>query len=229
MYKKNILKHAPIDESMPDIVSAKNVLPDWYKNTHRFNNSNTNKIPVDLTFKLCPSFSDSLMSGYIIPLPLDIAIEQTEHGPSITWGDASLKILDLRQKGLNNLLPVPEGYSNLHFTWLIQHYIKIPKNYSALITHPLNRFDLPFITLSGVVDGEFAMYNGNIPVFFSNSFEGIIPSGTPIAQIIPFKTENWDSEKDLNIIKEAKKNEITSKRKAFGWYKNNIWKKKIYN
>jgi hypothetical protein len=79
------------------------------------------------------------------------------------------------------------------------------------------------------VDGEFALYGGNVPVFFSSSFEGVIPEGTPIMQIIPFKTENWVSEKDLNIIEEGERNHKISSRKAFGWYKQNIWKKKTYN
>jgi hypothetical protein len=229
MKKNNILKYASLDSNIQDVVPIKLKVPEWYKNTPGIQDGkNIKKIPVDFTFKVCSPFLDALTSGYSIPLPMDIAIEQTEKGPSISWGDNS-KILDLRDKQSNSLLPTPQGHSDLHFVWRLQHYIKIPKGYSAIFTHPLNRFDLPFTTLSGIVDGEFALHGGNVPVFFSSSFEGVIPEGTPIIQIIPFKTESWVSKKDLTIIEEAEKNNINSLRKAFGWYKQNIWKKKIYS
>jgi|694.fasta_scaffold84553_3 hypothetical protein len=231
MKKNNVLKYASSDKDIPGILPIKLNVPEWYKNTpglQEVNNKNMKKIPGNFTFKSCSPFLDALTSGYSIPLPMDIAIEQTDHGPSITWGDDS-KILDLRNQEDNLLLPVPQGHSDLHFVWRVQHFIKIPKGYSAIFTHPLNRFDLPFTTLSGIVDGEFALYGGNVPVFFSSSFEGVIPEGTPIMQIIPFKTENWVSEKDLNIIEEGERNHKISSRKAFGWYKQNIWKKKTYN
>ena len=61
-----------------------------------------------------------------------------------------------------------------------------------MITHPLNRNDLPFITISGIVDGNFAISaDGNVPFYIKNNFEGIIPQGTPIAQLIPFYRQNW--------------------------------------
>lgn len=231
MKRKNILKYALVDNDMPDIAPIKLSTPEWYKNilkTEGTNTKNIKKIPIDFTVKMCSPFLDAITSGYSVPLPMDIAIEQTEQGPSISWGDDT-KILTLRNKQPNILLPVPEGHSDLHFAWQIQHCIKIPKGYSAIFTQPLNRFDLPFTTLSGIVDGEFALYAGEIPVFFSSSFEGVIPEGTPIMQILPFKTENWVSKKDSTIIEEAEKNKKSSARKAFGWYKQNIWKKKIYS
>ena len=73
------------------------------------------------------------------------------------------------------------------------------------------------------------MQNGNIPVFFSKTFEGIIKAGTPIAQIIPFKTENWTSELDPLILEEGHKNSKRSTMAAYGWYKQHFWKKKKYD
>ena len=229
--KKNILKHTAIDNSFPEISPAKNFIPEWFKNADRFPNGikDIKRFPIDPTFKLCSSFSDSFISGYMIPLPVDIAVEQTENGPIISWRNNYDQFVELRDSSWNPDLPAPEGYSPLHFAWKTKHMFEIPKGYSALITHPLNRYELPFITLSGIVDGHFVLYNGSIPVYFSNKFEGVISAGTPIMQIILFKTENWKSVEDASIIEKGNLLNKKSSNAAFGWYKKNIWKKKIYD
>ena len=60
-------------------------------------------------------------------------------------------------------------------------------------THPVNRFDLPFTTLSGLVDCD--RYTDtwiHFPAHWHNTrFQGVLPKGTPIAQCIPVKRENW--------------------------------------
>ena len=227
--KKNILKHASNNNDL-SIILSKSVIPDWYKKGSKtLNNEIIKKIPIDPGFKLCAPFLDAFTSGYMIPLPQDIAIMQTEGGPSITYESDFGVPISIRSDSSNLTLPIPSGMSKLHFSWLTSLTVKIPKGYSALITHPLNRFDLPFITLSGIVDGEYAVPSGNIPVFISSTFEGLIPAGTPIAQIILFKTENWVMENDKKIIEEAISNNRQSISVASGWYKKNIWKKKQYN
>ena len=79
-----------------------------------------------------------------------------------------------------------------------------------------------------IIDGFYDLPPGNIPVFFKNNFEGIIEKGTPIAQILPFKTENWLSQTDKEILEKSQINDMFAATKIFGWYKKNIWKKKSY-
>ena len=233
--KKNILKHASEDEVFPDIVPAKKNIPEWYKNGTRFelpeNDKKIKQIPIKFGFKVCSPFFEALSTGYTIPLPVDIAVMQTEGGPSISYNSSSIfKPISIRDdQQINKTLPIPEGFSNIHFAFLTQNVIKIPKGYSALLTHPLNRYDLPFLTLSGLVDGEFVMQSGNVPVFFNKTFEGIIPAGTPILQVILFKTENWESKVDKTLLEEAHLNSMKSTISSYGWYKNNIWKRKKYD
>ena len=66
------------------------------------------------------------------------------------------------------------------------------KGYSVLITHPFNRDDLPFRTLTGLVDVD--LYKSNTiqfpAVWIDESFTGILKKGTPIAQCIPIKRDN---------------------------------------
>ena len=171
---------------------------------------------------------DSFTSGYTIPLIVDIAVRQTPGGPVVSWNDGNLEVVSLRESGTNQLLPVPAGHAPLHFVWKTQHVYEIPKGYSAIATHPLNRFDLPFTTLSGIID-DFVVPPGNVPVFFSNTFEGVIPAGTPILQVIPFKQESWTNQTDEKLLQQARLNNFYSMRAAYGWYKKNIWKKKTFN
>jgi hypothetical protein len=95
--------------------------------------------------------------------------------------------------------------------------------------HPVNRYDLPFITLTGVVDSDIAMSPGNLPFFIKKDFEGIIPKGTPIVQIFPFKRDDWKSQEDMSLVEEGKKETLLALRLAFGYYKSYVWKKKTYN
>ena len=233
--KKNILKHAVLEDAFPTVYSAKKAVPDWYRQAKRINDTddgNTEKLikslPISHGFKYCSPFFEAITNGYMLPLSVDIAVEQTEGGPKISWTDPQHQYLTIRQD-TNPTLPTPHGFAATHFTWMTQHMIKIPKGYSALFTHPLNRYDLPFLTMSGIVDGEYTMPHGNVPVFFNNTFEGIIPQGTPIAQIILFKTENWESEIDSTIMKQGFVNNTQSVTVASGFYKKNHWKKKKYD
>lgn len=230
MTKRKTLIHSALAKHYPQIEPAKNFIPDWFKNATRFKDgmSMPKRFPFDLTFKMCSSFSEAFTTGYMIPLSGDILVDQSESGPVISWNDATESYIILRETQENAKVPAPNGYSENQYAWLTKHMFKIPKGYTAMISHPMNRYDLPFITLGGFVDGEITLHNGHIPVFFSNSFEGLIPAGTPIAQILLFKTEDWQSNIDDSIIEEGYINSKKSTSLAFGWYKKNIWKKKVY-
>src|SRR5262245_2197742 len=59
--------------------------------------------------------------------------------------------------------------------------------------HPVNRFDLPFTTLAGLVDSD--RYHDNwihFPARWHDlNFRGVLPKGTPVAQCVPVKRESW--------------------------------------
>jgi hypothetical protein len=108
----------------------------------------------------------------------------------------------------------------------------LPKGYSALYVSPLNRHDLPFYTLSGIVDSDSHIQSekdSNIPFLLKNNFSGIIKKGTPLYQIIPIKRDSWDSKfnefnKEENIVETQK-----LRQHFWGAYKKIHWKKKEYN
>ena len=63
-------------------------------------------------------------------------------------------------------------------------------------THPVNRFDLPFTTLSGLVDCDRYQDNWvHFPAHWHDkNFTGVLPRGTPVAQCVPVKREKWVAE-----------------------------------
>lgn len=95
----------------------------------------------------------------------------------------------------------PQGYYQEHFAWYPDWAVELPEGYSALYTHPLNRFDLPFFMTIGIIDNDKVNLPGTMPFFIAKGFEGTIPAGTPYAQIIPFKREDWKSEIIVEDIK----------------------------
>jgi hypothetical protein len=210
--------------------SAKNYIPDWYKKSpfwvddKKFSRNNVG-LP-DLAIKACVPFLDCLTSGYILELWCDIKVFKDEHGETkVVWFNPWSDPVRKRDSHVAEFLPTPLGCSSDHFVWAIPYGIRTPAGYSVLFTHPFNRFDLPFTTLSGVVDTDGnGMFGGNIPVFFDKDFEGIIPVGTPIVQILPFKRDDWKSETENNelnykTIKYAIGKYVYGAYKRFNWHK----------
>lgn len=73
------------------------------------------------------------------------------------------------------------------------------------------------------------MNGGKLPFLLQMGFEGIIKAGTPIAQVIPIKSEPWILERNTNLLKEAKLARSESLKHIIGWYKNKFWRRKEYN
>ena len=233
MFKKNktVLEFKSLIDVYPDsIVPIKKIIPQWYKDAPGVgNNMVDDQGNLFHSFKQCLPFLDGFTTGYAMLLPFDILITKKEDRQIISWNHLGQPIISVRQDGSHDAIPVPQGYSSLNCVWSLSTIFKIPSDYSLLFMHPLNRYDLPFITMAGIIDGGFAMHPyGNIPFFLKEGFEGIIPQGTPIAQIIPFKTENWKSLKNKDLIQQGEETRQKHFSVISGWYKNNLWKRKKF-
>jgi hypothetical protein len=210
---------------------TKIAIPEWFKAIPLHGKPfDKNKVPYPKTLKACVPFLDALTIGYTLNLYSDLGVESTPEGDvNFTWNDKDVDTVRVRTKDGTETLPAPVGYYDHRFAWNTQTAFEVPKGYCFLFTHPLNRMDLPFYTLSGVVDGPFISSGGDLPFFLKEGFNGVIPQGTPIAQVIPFKRENWTSEWVPELWDKAKHHWWWSNSTAIGWYKKNIWKKKTYN
>lgn len=108
-----------------------------------------------------------------------------------------------------------------------------PKGYSSLFIPPVHSANTYFRILEGIVDTDKYFNPVNFPFTLNNlDFEGIIPAGTPVAQIIPIKRENWkieiEDKTDKNSLKLDKVTTILHS-KFFDRYKKIFWSKKEYN
>lgn len=189
---------------------ASSHLPVWYKNLPRFVNNSDKPIKAlgHKDLKMCVPFRDAMITGYMLELPADIEVQIATngdvdifHNPSLTFSVVEKRgPLTPQHQGFG--MPNPIGTEPIMFAWSALYGVGTDKEDSVLITHPLNRHDLPFVTTSGVIDSGFFKSAGNIPFFIKTGFSGIIPKGTPIAQVIPFKRENWASQEIEPNIKE---------------------------
>ena len=209
---------------------AKKYVPDWYRDTPLLRPDNIDE-PGKRNFKHCMPFADAFLSGYMLTTICDILIDLDQFGkPKISFPNG-MTPFSSREKYTAGQMPVPEDCHDTHFIWYHPMHIKTPKGYGVLITHPLNRHDLPFYSLSGVVDTDIdAMHPGQYPFFLKKNFKGLIPKGTPIVQIIPIKRDSWESEKDTSLLTKDWMEYLFKVRSVFsGFYKKNIWQKKSYN
>ncbi len=188
-----------LEGKLPPPVPATLGLPDWLKAmpTQAFNAINMRE---EDTVKRCPPFVDAMTSGFLIPLICDVRIENGE----ITWDNdilpggvldfprSPIGFHDVSQATGSPLYAADRFILKFHNLWTIE----APEGYSLLFTHPLNRFDLPFTTLSGLVDCD--RYHDNWIHFAAHwhdvNFSGVLPKGTPVAQCVPIRRENWSLE-----------------------------------
>jgi hypothetical protein len=92
---------------------------------------------------------------------------------------------------------------------------------------------LPFITTSGIIDNDKVNLPGTMPFYVVKGFTGILPAGTPYAQLLPFKRENWVSEHVDSVGYEEMmiKNQENSdkyRRPDGGIYQKEVWERRIY-
>jgi hypothetical protein len=220
------------DANVEGLVPSRKHIPEWYKKLPSFLGSNGPMIRpevVNKTAKLCVPYLDSISSGYIIELWQDIEVVRKHGTLQIFWA-ADPKVLDQRDAAPASTFPIPEGHDATHFTWQIPVAIQTPIGYSCFVTHPINRFDLPFTTLSAIVDTDVnPMGKGSIPFFLKKDFEGIIPRGTPLLQVIPFKRDNWTAKEDNALYKASERMSLLSRSVAYGFYKKTGWSRKNYD
>jgi hypothetical protein len=185
-----------LDAILPRPIPAVQGIPDWFK-----------AMPVKafsavmqterMTVKKCPPFIDAMTYGFLIPLVTDLHIENE----TFTWeldfpSDAITSYarspLDFHDNAqvIGTPLFDEDGFIiKFNNFWTIE----TPPGYSLLVTHPINRYDLPFTTLTGLVDTDLYKESFiNFPAQWRNpQFQGVLPKGTPVAQCLPVKRDLW--------------------------------------
>ena len=190
---------------------VKNNKPQWFLDKDKYSKDANGKYYTDLfrnretgnlevqkipSWKSCPAMLDIFSSGYYLFTPTDITFkENLEIEYDDKWKSGGVGWKFCNPRGIETEMPYPEGYSASTFAWVPNWYMEVDKDYTVLLTHPININDLPFKTMSGFIDASNTlMGSGNISFYIKENWTGIIPAGTPYAQVIPFKNEPWSSE-----------------------------------
>lgn len=216
--------------------ASKNV-PEWLKKTDRHIGGekwfDPNGAGLSSTIKGCMPVLDSLTSGYIITTHADLWVTQTKSAtdpnktePYFTWNlGPGISTQTKSQAPLH-----PQGDGVTYYPKILSPFgIKTPSGYSCLFVPPMNNPNGFFTVLPGIVDTD----TYNLPVNFpftldDQNFTGIIPAGTPVAQVIPFKRDSWTHGVSEFDVKE--KTTMSSKLaiKIFDKYKSLFWVKKEF-
>ena len=191
-----IFRCAPeLEAVLPKPIPAVQGLPEWFKKlSHTAFNPALDGM--GLTVKKCPPFIDAMTYGFMLPLVADLKVENGE----FTWerdvplGDASnpsrspIAFHDPSQVKETPFFDEDRFIIKFNNFWSIQ----TPPGYSLLITHPVNRADLPFQTITGLVDCDTYHNLISLPVrWIDEGFNGVLPKGTPVAQCMPVRREQW--------------------------------------
>lgn len=222
-------------------VAAKVDLPQWYKDGETYYASDEDhqcdsptcrhKGNKSAGLKTCMPVFDVLTSGYFLVTPFDIYVGRKDNGDlEVRWNgpDSWSGFIRERDKRSGETIPRPAGHMPNHLVWSNRWGWQTPRGYSIIVTHPFNRYDLPFTTMSGFMDSDRVFVNGNVPFFIKEDFYGLIPAGTPYAQLIPVKRRSWKSiidQSKVDLIK--KQTQQLSKTKKY--YKKFLWVKKEYS
>jgi hypothetical protein len=192
----NISKHVEGIFDKPE--PARNNVPEWWKKQARYHDDGSvtynAKGEISHTIKRCMPVMDAMTTGYVIKLPSDLVVIQNNGNPEFVWGYPDWSLIAPHDPEQVSAYPKDDRWHWQPLKFVNPWAVRTPKGYSCLFTAPLHGDKLPFHILSGVVDTDVFNVPVNFPFFIEKGFEGTIPAGTPIVQVIPFKREEWDSE-----------------------------------
>lgn len=182
------------DTQYLEVKTGLEMLPDWYKNMPLVAETKNKDGLKDSTIKRCMPVFDSLSMGYFLVTTRDYVFSYNmEDDKSSFSSEMSDKNLPITMHQMAQLpgVELSSEYIKHAYKWYNPYSIKTPEGYSVLFTQPLNRMDLPFTVMSGVVDTDSYFAPVQFPFLMKNNFSGTIKKGTPVVQIIPFKREEW--------------------------------------
>lgn len=180
----------------PPPIPASQGLPDWLKAmpAQAFNAVVDGE---DDTVKRCPPFVDAMSRGFLMRLMCDVQVADGEFAweldlppaRGVNFPRSPISFHDESQVAGTPLFQPDRFLVKFNNPWTIE----APEGYALLFTHPVNRFDLPFATLTGMVDCD--RYRDawiHFPAHWRDEgFSGVLPKGTPVAQCFPIRREAW--------------------------------------
>lgn len=187
---------------VPDPGPASKFIPKWYQ--RQPGNIDDNMIanvgqPAN-TVKKCMPIFDSLTAGYIITLPLDIYIDATDPNQlqkqiPAAMGGFKAEIFATHDRKQYGEMPIDEEIYHRDLLRIFPFWVVgTSEGVSSLFMQPMHRLDSPLQALPGIIDTDKYPSDGHLSFMIKKNFKGIIPQGTPLVQIMPFKRESFEME-----------------------------------
>jgi hypothetical protein len=172
---------------LPRPIPAVRGLPDWFKALPQncFSSISNKEL---MTVKKCPPFIDAMTYGFIMPLPCDVTMR--DGALSWHWDVPTPSVHAHPRSPISFHVPEQVEGTPLHRPdralvkfnsfWTIE----LEPGWSLFATHPVNREDLPFRLLTGLVDADRFNDVGILfpAVWTDPGFTGTLVRGTPVAQ-----------------------------------------------
>ena len=179
---------------LPRPIPAKAALPDWLRQMAPRVPSAVHQRSIR-TVKQCPPFVDAMSHGFMILLPCDVAVREGQFSwdwqlPALAASGHPRAPLSFHVPEQLTGSPLAHGHQvaiKFNSFWTIE----LEPGWSLMAVHPINRDDLPFRLVTGLVDADrFNEVGINFPAAWIDAgFEGVLPRGTPIAQCFPVPRE----------------------------------------
>ena len=216
--------HAIGHERFPPPYPASRNIPDWYKDLQTECTTTGPNPEVLPTIKRCPPFLEAIASGYIIPLAGDIQFGTDARG-NLSYA-CKHDIVQTHNAGQYKGTPFA---SKVIVKFLNLWIIRTPPGYSTLLVPALNRFHIPFLMLSGMVETDNWYLEIHFPAIsqLPPNSQYLMKRGTPLMQAIPFHREQWQS-----VVGETEPQVRETARLGLAGnlhvYKDQHWRKKSY-
>ena len=176
-----------LSDHLPRPVPARSGLPDWLRAMPAKAQSEIHGREIR-TVKQCPPFVDAMAYGVLILLPCDVTVNNGSFSWDWNIPEPQTSGYPRAPLSFHVAAQFPDapfaraGQAALKFNgfWTIE----LEPGWSLFATHPVNRDDLPFRLISGLVDAD-RFYDGGInfpAIWTAPEFSGVLPKGTPVAQ-----------------------------------------------
>ena len=209
-------------EMIPHPYPASRHIPDWLKD-----------MPPDYqqgeatggTLKRCPPFLAAMTAGYIIPAPFDARLIMSDAGEFSARGTVNF----LSTHFPAQVAGAPFGAARIvkfENPWIIV----TPPEYVCLITAPVNRFEIPFTALTGIVETGTYYREVHLPMAcaMTSGQTFHLQRGAPMIQVIPIRREDWES--GVGVIDHARRAEQQGMLEASPhFYKDHFWQRVTFD
>jgi hypothetical protein len=206
--------HPDMLAATPAPYPASQHIPDWFRNMAA-------EFPLGGTVKKCPPYLAAMSAGYIIPAPADLRLVLNADRQLSAYGQLNYLSTHFPQQYAGTPF---ETYPVVKFEnpWIIV----TPPDYVCLVTAPINRFELPFAPLAGIIETGTYYKEVHLPMVCLMQPGQVydLRAGSPMIQVLPLRREEWHGRTvPMDLARRAEQQALFDVNKHT--YKEEFWRK----